>query len=138
MKTILPILFLTALLSGCASVGNNFDSSKVTTIKKGETTEPDLVKMFGSPNQRGINSDGLVTMTWIYSEATAKGATFIPIVGAFAGGADVKTKSLLVYLDTDGKVASYSYSGGTTQSGTGTQSDPENPPVKPVKSPRSQ
>ena len=91
-----------------------------------------------SPNQRGINSDGLVTMTWIYSEATAKGATFIPIVGAFAGGANVKTKTLLVCLDTNGKVTDYSYSGGSTQSGAGTQSDPENPPVKPVKPPRSQ
>lgn len=124
MKIILCIL-ASALLCGCASVGNNFDSRKVSEIKKGETTEPQLVALFGQPAQRGINEDGLVKLTWVYSESTVKGATFIPIVGAFAGGANVKTKMLTVRLDQSGKVSGYDYSGGETQAGSGTQSDPE-------------
>jgi hypothetical protein len=41
-----------------------------------------------------------------------KGATFIPMVGMFAGGADTKTKTLVVRLDAAGKVAGYDYSVG--------------------------
>ncbi len=139
MRKIFCFLTSVALLCGCASVGNNFDANKVSTIKKGETTEADLIKTFGQPSQRGINSEGTITLSWIYSEATAKGATFIPIVGAFAGGANVKTKILCVYLDQSGKVSRYDYSGGSTQAGAGTQSDSESSAATtPVKSPRNQ
>lgn len=132
------IITIAALLCGCASVGNNFDSRKLSEVKKGETTESQLVGLFGQPTQRGINSDGDVTMQWIYSEATAKGATFIPIVGAFAGGTNIKTKILNVYLDQLGKVSSYNYSGGDTQAGGGTQSEPSDSTnqVSSLKSPR--
>src|ERR1051326_7226426 len=82
MKTLIPIL-LAALLCGCASVGKNFDSRKIAEIKKGETTEADLVQMFGPPAQRGVNSETGLTLTWIYCEATVKGESFIPFAGAF-------------------------------------------------------
>ena len=139
-KTILSLIACTALLCSCASVGNNFDSRKITEIKKGETTEAELSKMFGPPAQRGVNSESGTTLTWLYSEARVKGETFIPFAGAFVGGATSKVKTLVVQLDQQGKVASYNYSGGGFESTGTTQPDPENgdAPAPAAKSPKAQ
>jgi outer membrane protein assembly factor BamE (lipoprotein component of BamABCDE complex) len=139
-KTILSFITCAALVCGCASVGNNFDSRKVSEIKKGETTEAELVKMFGQPNQRGVNSESGTSLTWIYSEARVKGETFIPFAGAFVGGATSKVKTLMVQLDQAGKVSSFNYSGGGFESTGTTQADPENGSStnEPAKSPKAQ
>src|SRR5260221_165227 len=111
MKLLASCLVVLAVV-GCASVGNNFDSRQISQIKKGETTESDLVTMFGKPVSQGINSENGSSLTWLYTEATVKGETFIPFAGAFVGGANSKTKTLIVRLDQQGKVTGYDYSGG--------------------------
>lgn len=136
--TVSILIFVVALVCGCASVGNNFDSRKVSEIKKGETTERDLVKMFGPPSNRIIDSDRGLSLRWIYTEVTTKGTTFIPVVGAFAGGTNTKTKFLNVFLDTDGKVFSFNYDGGGLETTTWVDNDPEAKPVKALKSPKQQ
>jgi hypothetical protein len=127
-----PRSFLSFLLSlvtlfavSCASVGNNFDDSKISEIKKGETTEADLVKMFGEPQNRSISSENGLTLTWIYSEAKVKGESFIPYAGAFMGGTRSKMKTLSVML-ADNKVSSFTYSGGGTETRNMTQDTPKN------------
>jgi hypothetical protein len=120
------ILCLLALFAvSCASVGNNFDDSKISQIKKGETTEADLVKLFGEPQNRSISSENGLTLTWIYSEAKVKGESFIPYAGAFMGGTRSKMKTLSVML-ADNKVSSYTYSGGGTETRNTTQDTPKN------------
>jgi outer membrane protein assembly factor BamE (lipoprotein component of BamABCDE complex) len=109
----------------CASVGNNFDESKISQIKKGETTEADLVAMFGEPQNRSVNSDSGLTLTWIYSEAKVKGESFIPYAGPFLGGTRSKSKTLSVML-ADNKVTSFTYSGGGTETRNMTQDTPKN------------
>lgn len=117
MKTLKTIGYLLciALVAGCASVGNNFDEKKLSNIKKGETTEAQLVEMFGSPQNRSVNSDAVVTLTWMYAESTVKGESFIPYAGAFMGGSRSKVKTLNVML-TDNKVTNYTYTGGGNES----------------------
>ena len=119
------LLSLCLIAAGCTSVGNNFDESKIQSIKKGETTEADLVKLFGEPENRAVNSEGGVTMTWMYSEARVKGESFIPYAGAFMGGTRAKGKTLTVLL-AQGKVASFTYSGGGSESRNMTQDTPKN------------
>lgn len=102
---------IAAFLLGCASVGNNFDESKVTQIQKGVTTEADLVASFGQPAQRSMNSEGQTILVWTYHESEVKAESFIPYVGPITGGDRSRNKTLTVTL-TDGKVASYNYSGG--------------------------
>ena len=109
----------------CASAGNNFDDSKISQIKKGETTEADLVKMFGEPQNRSVNSESGLTLTWIYSEAKVKGESFIPYAGAFMGGTRAKSKTLSVVL-ADNKVASFTYTGGGAETRNTTQETPKN------------
>ena len=112
-------------LCSCASTGNNFDESKLSQIKKGETNEAQLVQLFGQPENRSINSENVTTLTWLYAEASIKGESFIPYAGAFMGGQRSKTKTLLVTL-ADNKVTNYSFSGGGNETRQTTQSVPKN------------
>lgn len=121
--TCLLVASLTAILLGCASVGNNFDQTKVSQIKKGETTESQLVQMFGEPQNRTTDSEGTTTLTWLYSESAVKGESFIPYAGTFMGGTRSKNKSLTVVLK-DGKVQSYSSTGGGIETRNMTQGVP--------------
>ena len=126
MKSTTNILICAATafwLIGCASTGQNFDESKVSQIKKGETTEADLVQMFGQPENRAVNSEGTTTLTWNYFEARVKGETFIPYAGPFLGGSRSKQKMLSVTLGPDGKVASFSSSAGGSEFRSGQVQD---------------
>ncbi len=99
LKLRIPIsAVLAALLAGCASTGNNFDDSKVSQIKKGETTEAQLIQMFGEPQRRGVNSEGATTLMWMYMESSVKGESFIPYAGPFVGGSRHKQKTLERHL----------------------------------------
>jgi outer membrane protein assembly factor BamE (lipoprotein component of BamABCDE complex) len=129
LKSILTACVAIAIaifVTGCASSGTNFDQSKVSQIKKGETTEADLTAMFGQPENRTVNSDGVVTLSWNYFESRTKGTTFIPYAGAFVGGANTKSKMLSVTLGSDGKVTDFWSSGGASEMRQTTQSDPKN------------
>ena len=62
---------------GCASMGHNFDASKVSELKPGVSTEADAVKMMGAePTSRTFRSDGSYMASWQYvSVATFAGTT---------------------------------------------------------------
>ncbi len=120
----LLLALASALLAGCASTGNNFDESKVSQIKKGETTEAQLIQMFGEPQSRGVNSEGQTLLTWMYAQSNVKGTSFIPIAGGFVGGANSKSKTLTVTL-LDGKVQTFSSNAGGTDTRGTTQGVPK-------------
>lgn len=126
MKRTLSILCSAAVfLCGCASTGNNFNESKLSEIKKGETTEQELVTMFGEPQNRSVNADTQVTLSWMYAESTVKGESFIPYAGAFMGGSRSKMKTLTVTL-AENKVTGFTYSGGGGETRGTTQDTPKN------------
>lgn len=114
----------TALIAGCASTGNNFDEGKLAQIRKGQTTEPELVQSFGEPQNRSVNSEGVATLTWVYAEASVRAESFIPYAGAFMGGTRSKAKTLTVTL-ADGRVTGYTFSGGGSDTRGTTQSVPK-------------
>lgn len=90
------LVIATALLTfgGCARIGNEFSSVNVQNIKIGETTQNDIVQMFGQPWRTGVE-DG-VTM-WTYGRYTYR------IIG------DTDTKDLVVKFDKQKKVTSYTF-----------------------------
>jgi outer membrane protein assembly factor BamE (lipoprotein component of BamABCDE complex) len=109
-------LAFVAWMAGCASTGQNFDENKVSQIRKGETTESQLVELFGQPQNRAVNSEGMTTLTWQYAESRVKGESFIPYAGPFVGGSNSKHKILTATLGPDGKVTSFSSSAGGLES----------------------
>ena len=124
LNLILSIL-LAAWSVGCSSMGQNFDESKVSQIKKGETTEAELIQVFGEPQRRTSNSEGQTILTWIYSESKVKGESYIPYAGHYMHGTRSKSKTLHVTL-RDGKVQSFSSTGGGIESRGTTQDVPKN------------
>ena len=90
------MLVVTTLVTfgGCARVGYDFNANKVQKIKIGETTQNEIVVMFGQPWRKGI--DNGVTM-WTYGRYTYR------LIG------ETDTKDLVVKFDKDGKVKSYTF-----------------------------
>lgn len=94
-------------LASCASVGTPIATQNVTNIRKGVTTEAELVQMFGPPTDKSFDSNDRVVMTWNHSAAQAKGTSFIPFAGPFVGGTNVQVQKLIVILGKDGRVVNY-------------------------------
>jgi len=114
MKTILPILFA-ALLCGCASYGHKLDPTQIQKIKKGVSTQAEVVALVGSPDQTLSTGDGKTIFEYIYAHSSVNGATYVPVVGLFAGGAATQSQMLLVTFGPDGLVSDMMSSSGASQ-----------------------
>ncbi len=91
---------LIIFIAGCATVGQDFPTSRVSDIKIGETTQNDIRRMFGSPWRVGIE-DG--QRTWTYGNYG---------YGLFT---EKSAKDLLIRFNDNDIVASYTFS--TTEHG---------------------
>lgn len=119
MKSVLTLVLLLGLLIGCASSGRKIDQAAVETITKGETTKAQVIARLGSPDQITRMGNGDTLFMYHYMRATPKPATFIPIVGAFAGGANVQHQSCTIIFGPDGLVKNYTSTQGGTEAATG-------------------
>ncbi|DAB27368.1 MAG: hypothetical protein A2513_11145 [Sulfurimonas sp. RIFOXYD12_FULL_33_39] len=81
-------------LGGCARVGTNFNASQVQRIKIGETTQNDVVAMFGQPWRKGIENG---VRMWTYGRYTYR------LIG------ETDTKDLVIKFNNEGKVSSYTF-----------------------------
>jgi outer membrane protein assembly factor BamE (lipoprotein component of BamABCDE complex) len=115
-------VWIVALAVGCATVGRKLDESQIDQIQKGKTTKAEVLQLLGSPDQMTRNSSGTTVMMYLYAHATAKPATYIPIIGAFAGGANVQNQSVTVTIGSDGLVSDVISTMGSTESGYGAES----------------
>lgn len=61
MKKIIIIAMLSIVLAACATtnVGTDFDMTKVSLIQKGQTTQTDVIAMFGKPTTVSNTSNGM-------------------------------------------------------------------------------
>ena len=99
MRYNLIVAAMALFLVACASVGTEIDMAKTADIVKGVTTREDLISWFGSPTSVGIDANGNVTATWIYSEARNHGTNFIPVYGALNMKMDTRLQQLIVIFD---------------------------------------
>lgn len=122
MKTLVVISLLIFTLVGCATVGRKINQDAVNGIEKGKTTREEVIKLLGSPDQMAKDTNGNITMTYMYVRATTKPISFVPIVGAFAGGANVQNQIVMITIGPDGKVSDVFSTYGATESGYGMSS----------------
>ncbi|NIG35505.1 hypothetical protein C1Y43_15120 [Pantoea sp. ICBG 828] len=103
------------VLSGCSStagnqsIKNETQQSIASKIFKGRTTKQDILQQFGEPTRKttvDTNED-----MWFYSimNSNMSATSYIPIVGIFSNGTDMKSKALTVTFQGD-KVENWSFS----------------------------
>jgi outer membrane protein assembly factor BamE (lipoprotein component of BamABCDE complex) len=89
------IIFLVAIafITGCASVGTKFDTSKAGQIKIGTTTRAEVMTWFGKPYTTQKMASGGEEIFWMYTEAAIGGIT--------------DQRTLKVFVDKDGIVTDF-------------------------------
>jgi len=102
-------------LASCASSGNQVLKDQTTDtvaakITKGTSSKNDVKVAFGDPTSTSFTDGGNEIWNYAYAKATAKAVNFVPIVGIFAGGADVDKKTLVILFDDTGVVKNYTLS----------------------------
>lgn len=129
-------LGLALLVSACVSSGNPsvVDQDRISQIKLNTSTKEDVRRILGKPNAISRHSGnysplpGLPPSTsltnvevWNYTHINVEvdAATFIPIIGLFAGGATSNINTFTVVYDEQGIVRHISSTQSEGRSGLG-------------------
>jgi hypothetical protein len=75
MRVLMMSSFLLVLTACSSSVGHNFDTASIQKIQAGQTTQDELITMFGPPDKESSYPDGQRLMMWNYSEARTLNTT---------------------------------------------------------------
>jgi len=104
---LVSITVLAALVAACATSGTQVNDASLTKFEKGVTTEAEVEHALGRPEVKTKLMDGTQSIAYVYSHAQAKGASFIPVVGLFAGGATGQSNVVTFSFDSQGKLINY-------------------------------
>lgn len=100
---IVAALLIGVLTQGCATnIGNvkTEDFGSYLQLEKGKSTKEDVHRIFGQPQDvKYLESGSGSIWEYIYARSTMSGATFVPIVGLFAGGNNVDAKVSTFYFN---------------------------------------
>ena len=111
------VLLAVALL-GCASHGVMVSPEKVATLKKGESTEAAVIATLGQPTTVTTHN-GVRMLMYSGSQVQSRPASFIPFIGPFVGGADIRASSVALRFGADGKLADIISTQHNSGTGTG-------------------
>ncbi len=111
-------LALAAALTGCVATGTKVSNEQALEFVRGSTTVRDVVAKLGQPTSRVTLANGESMLLYQYGEVQYRAATFVPIVGLFAGGADVRSNSVSFRFDAEGKLIDHT--SAESQQGVGT------------------
>src|SRR6185437_1258122 len=103
------IMTIVLLLSACGGVnqGRKIDTNQVSKFQTGKTTYEQVIATMGTPASIQNHSDGTRVLIYVHTQAAPRPATFVPVVGLFAGGADVQQQSVIFTFDRDGVLKDY-------------------------------
>ena len=102
---ILGLFSVLLIISSCASnfgASQTQDFGRYLSVKEGESSKTDIFDTFGQPGD--VNYFENSESVWVYYAVsmTTNGATYIPIVGLFAGGSNSNTQISKFYFDPNG------------------------------------
>lgn len=126
-KKLVISLMVGLLVVGCASSGNekirDHDQASLTqVIVPGKTTKAQIREYFGTPTSVTYTDGGNEIYKYAHARATVKPVTLIPIIGLFAGGNDVTTKTLTVLFDKNDVVTKFNMNDLQSETKTGVAS----------------
>ncbi len=106
-RTIATTAFVVAVsMSSLAWAGskNKMSDDDIAMMKIGGTTYTEIVEKYGKPMQTEMSSDGSRVLVYSVSKTRLKVATFVPVVGLFAGGAKADVTTQRLQFGPDGKL----------------------------------
>ena len=115
----LALAALLVTLTGCYSVGAQVNEGQLAGFEKGRTTYSEIVAQLGLPTSQSVNSEGGRTASWLYAEVKSRPESFIPLIGPFIGGADMKSNMVTMRFDGQGVLQGFSSSSSQLGSGSG-------------------
>ena len=98
---ILAMALAAGALAACASSGVKVSQAQIDKLVKGETTISQAIGLLGKPTSRAT-SDDKTTIGYSYTAVSSRPENFIPIVGAFVGGMDMKMSGITLAFDAGG------------------------------------
>jgi hypothetical protein len=104
-----------ALLSGCASVGNESiadatPESVSAQLIKGKTTQEHVRGLYGDPTKTSFTDSANEIWEYDFSRMHSKPTNFIPYVNLIHSGAEGDKKSLVIFFDKSKIVRQYTVS----------------------------
>jgi hypothetical protein len=103
-----------AVLTACTTVGTQVEQADVDRFQKGTATPADVIAKLGKPQETGHKDNGDTTLSYVYMKGSPKAATFIPVVGLFAGGADMHSTRVTFEFDPAGRLLTVESAQGDT------------------------
>jgi outer membrane protein assembly factor BamE (lipoprotein component of BamABCDE complex) len=105
-KFLVAALLLSSCLTVLASYPRTITQENVNQIRPGQTTEADLVNLFGIPTTRFVDLEHYTAIDWFRS-VPAPAQSYIPVIGYCLGGLNVEAQQLTVILSPGGRVVRY-------------------------------
>lgn len=105
-KVLAVALLLCTCLTSWAWGPRTITQANVNQIRLGQTTEPELVQLFGAPTTRFVDLQHRTSLDWFRSVPMPL-LSYLPLVGELLGGLDVEAQQLFVTLGPDGRVLRY-------------------------------
>ena len=107
---LIPLVFAAVFFAACGIIktqqitrGYNIQATDVSQIKKGVSTERDVLRLFGPPMKSRETSDG---KEFFYEYAKSGGPQWNLLISV---GGDTTSKTLLVWFDKNNVVTDYAY-----------------------------
>jgi len=105
LNKIIGLFAVLLIISSCATnygASQTQDFGRYLSVKEGESSKTDIFDTFGQPGD--VNYFENSESVWVYyaGSMTVSGATYIPIVGSFAGGNNSNTQISKFYFDPNG------------------------------------
>lgn len=122
-KNLLSLSIASIILAGCAASGVQVSQEAATQFKEGESTESAIIAKLGKPSMVTMNGT-MKVISYTGSQYQTKAASFIPVVGLFAGGGDMAVKTVSYQINQAGILEKIIYSEYNTNTRMGSQPAP--------------
>jgi hypothetical protein len=105
-KFLITAIFLSSCLTSWAWFPKSITSQKINQIHIGQTTEADLLHLFGPPTTRFVDISHIISLDWFRSVPMPP-ASYLPLIGELVGGLNIEAQQLSVVLSPGGRVIRY-------------------------------
>lgn len=122
--TIIAAIAAFALLSGCASSGNQSlaketEETVAQKITEGETRQSEVQGIFGSPMNTTFTDGGNEVWEYMLTDTALDPVSYVPIVNMFGSSASGTQKKLTILFDENDVVRRYSMTTSDVDTKTG-------------------